>query len=103
MTTMQLKKIRELNQQGMTDAYIASYLGVTKTTIKRHRDAMGLPAHHCGSGWYTVRDEFGRILTQGTSVDCAQVLGIKVKTFYHRVIRSNREGDGRYVNESRRR
>lgn len=103
MTTMQLKKIRELNERGMTDAYIAALLGTSQTTVNKYRSDMGLPAHHCGSGWYTVRDEFGRILTQGTSVDCAQVLGIKVKTFYHRVIRSNREGDGRYVNESRRR
>ena len=103
MTTMQLKKIQELNERGMTDAHIAAMLGTSRTTVNKYRSDMGLPAHHCGSGWYTVRDEFGRILTQGTSADCAQALGIKVKTFYHRVIRSNKERDGRYVNESRRR
>ena len=103
MTTMQIKKIQELSQQGMTDSYIASCLGVTKTTIKRHRDAMGLPAHHCGSGWYTVRDAFGTILANGTSRQCAAALGISLGTFYQRVIRSNREKDDKYVNESKRR
>ena len=103
ITSKQLMKIREMNQQGMTDAYIASYLGVTRTTIKRHRDAMGLPAHHRGSGWYTVRNAFGTILANGTSRQCAAELGISLGTFYQRVIRSNREKDDKYVNESKRR
>lgn len=103
MTTMQLKKIRELNEQGMTDAYIASVLGMWKTTVRLYRKGMGLPAHHSGSGWYTVRNDRGTILVQGTSRECAQALGICVSTFYQRVIRSNREGDGKYVNESKRR
>ena len=103
MTTMQLKKIRELNERGMTDAYIAAALGTSQTTVNKYRSDMGLPAHHSGSGWYTVRNDRGTILVQGTSRQCAQALGICVSTFYQRVIRSNREGDGKYVNESKRR
>lgn len=103
MTTMQLKKIRELNERGMTDAYIAAVLGTSQTTVNKYRSDMGLPAHHCGSGWYTVRNAFGTILANGTSRQCAAELGISLGTFYQRVIRSNREKDDKYVNESKRR
>lgn len=103
MTTMQLKKIRELNERGMTDAYIAAVLGTSQTTVNKYRSDMGLPAHHCGSGWYTVRNSFGTVLTHGTSRQCAAELGISLGTFYQRVIRSNREKDEKYVNESKRR
>lgn len=103
MTTMQLKKIRELNERGMTDAYIAAVLGTSQTTVNKYRSDMGLPAHHRGSGWYTVRNAFGTILANGTSRQCAAELGISLGTFYQRVIRSNREKDEKYVNESKRR
>lgn len=45
MTTKQLERIRVLNQQGKSDPEIAKALGMSTSSIRHHREKMGIPAN----------------------------------------------------------
>lgn len=83
MTTEQIIQVKKLNESGMPDTDIARLLGVSRWTISRVREQLGLPTvkrkGRPTRKKYTVwLKETGEMIAQGSAVEVAKKLNYSV-------------------------
>lgn len=89
MTTLDVRKLREMHEAGATTQEIARGINQSTTVVYNWMRKLGLKAsgkhskHR--SNIYSVYDENDNLLAVGTVKECADVLGFREQTIYRGV------------------
>lgn len=90
MTTLDVKKLREMHEAGATTQEIAKGINQSITVVYDWMKKLGLKASGKHSrhrrNIYSVYDENDNLLAVGTAEECADMLGYKVQTIYRGVM-----------------
>lgn len=105
MTTKVAARCRELYEQGLTDAAIAQECGLSVYSVSYWRTSNNLPSmnrnrgRRVGTGYdYMIYlNKTDELLACGTSQQCADILGISLKSFYKRINRAMNNETHKYT------
>ena len=90
MTTLDVKKLREMHAAGATTQEIAKGINQSITVVYNWMKKLSLKAPKKHSQHrntiYSVYDENDNLLATGTAKECADMLGYKVQTIYRGVM-----------------
>lgn len=87
MTTLMLRKLRELNSQGLNDRQVGEILGLSGKTIGAWRRRLKIEATYTVQKnpyviYYIYDGKTTQLLAFGSAEECARTLGLRVQTIY---------------------